>query len=363
MGSYPTFSPLPFTGGIFLWHFPLVRTNWALPSVLPYGARTFLSSVRRAATKDTPERTLYHLFERRDEWVFRLEMRYNRGRYVKRLRIIERRSQRDMIEKTSYDSPEYDVFKSNVKKLTGLDLNSYKNQIHRRVHMLMQRWSITSYDIYIKTIKENDQKLREFLDYLTINVSEFFRNPNKWTELQDVILPRLIQSRGKKQLKLWSAGSATGEEPYSLAILSMEAKLAPQTPVLASDIDQGAIAIAKRGHYLKRQLINIPKELVGRYFTTPDGGETYIVNSEVKSRVSFQRLNLIEDTFGDDFDLILCRNVVIYFCADTKTALYHKFFKALRPGGYLLVGSTEQIFDYRKIGFESAGAFLYQKPA
>ena len=179
-----------------------------------------------------------------------------------------------MIEKTSYDSPEYDVFKSNVKKLTGLDLNSYKNQIHRRVHMLMQRWNISNYDVFFKTFKENDQKLREFLDYLTINVSEFFRNPNKWTELQDVILPRLIQSRGKKQLKLWSAGSATGEDPYSLAILSMEAKLAPQTPVLASDIDQGAIALAKRGHYLKRQLINIPKELVGRYFTTSDGGET-----------------------------------------------------------------------------------------
>jgi chemotaxis protein methyltransferase CheR len=267
-----------------------------------------------------------------------------------------------MIERTSYDSPEYDVFKSNIKKLTGLDLNSYKNQIHRRVHMLMQRWSISNYDIFFKTMKENDQKLREFLDYLTINVSEFFRNPNKWTELQNNIIPKLIQSRGKKQLKLWSAGSATGEEPYSLAIVSLEARLAPQTPVLASDIDQGAIGIAKRGLYLKRQLINVPRELVAKYFTTSDGGETYAVNNEVKSRVSFQRLNLIEDSFSSDFDLILCRNVVIYFSADTKTALYHKFFKALRPGGYLLVGSTEQIFDYRKIGFESSGAFLYQKP-
>jgi len=228
--------------------------------------------------------------------------------------------------------------------------------------MLMQRWNVTSYDVYFKTIKENEQKLREFLDYLTINVSEFYRNPNKWTELKDMVIPELVRTRGRKQLKLWSAGSATGEEPYSLAILSIEARLSTQTPVLASDIDQGAITIAKRGRYLKRQLINIPKEFIPRYFTTPDNGETYIVNSEVKSRVSFQRLNLIEEPFSDDFDLILCRNVVIYFSADTKTALYHKFFKALRPGGYLLVGSTEQIFDYRKIGFESAGAFLYQKP-
>ena len=140
--------------------------------------------------------------------------------------------------------------------------------------------------------------------------------------------------------------SATGG-PYSLAILSTRPAVAPDS-VLASDIDQGAIAIAKRGHYLKRQLVNVPRELVSRYFTTADGGETYLVNSEVKARVSFQRLNLIEDSFSDDFDLILCRNVVIYFSSETKTALYHKFLRALRPGGYLLVGSTEQIFDFAR---------------
>ena len=266
-----------------------------------------------------------------------------------------------MIERTSYDSPQYDVFKTNVKKLTGLDLNSYKNQIHRRVHMLMQRWGIKEYEEYFKTIKEDDGKLREFLDYLTINVSEFFRNPNKWTELQQKIIPALIQDRGRKQLKIWSAGSATGEEPYSLAILSLEAGLSPQTPVQASDIDLGAIAIAKRGTYLKRQLMNVPGDLVAKYFTTSDK-ETYAIKPEVKNRVNFQRMNLIEDRFSDDFDLILCRNVVIYFSAETKTVLYQKFLRALRPGGYLLVGSTEQIFDYRKIGFESAGAFLYRRP-
>lgn len=267
-----------------------------------------------------------------------------------------------MIEKTTYDSPEYDTFKIQVKKLTNLDLNSYKNQIHRRVHMLMQRWNMTTYEAYFKTIKENDQKLREFLDYLTINVSEFFRNPGKWTELRDIIIPKLIYSKGKKQLKLWSAGCATGEEPYSLGILSLEAKLTSHPPILASDIDQGAIAIAKKAVYLKRQLINISPDLSTKYFSTSDGGDTYAVNQKVKGRVSFQKLNLIEDSFPDNFDLILCRNVVIYFSSETKTVLYHKFFKSLRPGGFLLVGSTEQIFEYKKIGFESAGAFLYQRP-
>jgi len=264
-------------------------------------------------------------------------------------------------EQSTYNSPQYETFKIKMKKLTGIDLNAYKNQIHRRVHMLMQRWNINNYEEYFDIIKQNDSKLREFLDYLTINVSEFFRNPNKWWELRDIIIPTILKDRPSKKVKIWSAGSATGEEPYSLAILSLEAKLSSAHPVLATDIDEGAISIAKRGSYLKRQLINTPDEYLNRYFRTSDN-ETYNVTEDVKSRVNFQRINLIEDTFLSDFDLILCRNVVIYFSSETKVNLYKKFSKALRPGGYLLVGSTEQIFDYRKLGFESAGAFLYRRP-
>lgn len=265
-------------------------------------------------------------------------------------------------DQSSYNSPQYETFKTKMKKLTGIDLNAYKNQIHRRVHMLMQRWNINDYENYFETIKQNENKLREFLDYLTINVSEFFRNPNKWWELRDTIFPNIIKDRSSKKVKIWSAGSATGEEPYSLAILSLEAKFSSIPQILATDIDQGAISIAKRGSYLKRQLINTPEEYLKRYFKTSDN-EIYNITDEVKTRVNFQRINLIEDTFADDFDLILCRNVVIYFSSETKTNLYKKFAKALRPGGYLLVGSTEQIFDYRKLGFESAGAFLYRRPS
>jgi chemotaxis protein methyltransferase CheR len=132
-------------------------------------------------------------------------------------------------------------------------------------------------------------------------------------------------------------------------------------PVLACDIDQGAIAIAQKGVYLKRQLLNAPPDYISKYFTTSDGGETYQVNAEIKRRVTWKRFNMIDDPFAAGFDIILCRNVVIYFTVETKAALYVKFFNALAPGGYFLVGSTEQIFDYRKIGFENAGPFLYTR--
>jgi chemotaxis protein methyltransferase CheR len=266
-----------------------------------------------------------------------------------------------MEELNLYNSPEYEAFKQKVRKIIGLDLNSYKNQIHRRVHMLKDRWNVKTYDDYFNMIKTDDKKLREFLDYLTINVSEFFRNDKQWWKLRDQIIPDLVKKRGTKRLKLWSAGCATGEEPYSLAMLSVVCGLDASVPVLACDIDQGALAIAQKGVYLKRQLLNAPADYISKYFTTSDGGETLQVNPEIKRRVTWKRFNMIDDAFGTGFDIILCRNVVIYFTAETKAMLYVKFFNALAPGGYFLVGSTEQIFEYRKIGFENAGPFLYTR--
>ena len=265
-------------------------------------------------------------------------------------------------ENASYNSPGYEAFKQKVKRITGLDLNSYKNQIHRRVHMIMQRWEIKDYNRYFETIEKDDKKLREFLDYLTINVSEFFRNDAQWWILRDTVLPELIKQRGNKRLKLWSCGCATGEEPYSLAILSIVLGLDPHVPVLAVDIDDGARAIAQKGQYLKRQLMNVPAEYLSKYFTTTDKGETYEISREIKNRVTFKKMNMIEDRFTDIFDLILCRNVVIYFTPETKAILYKKFTDALNPGGYFLVGSTEQIFEYKSLGLENVGSFLYRKP-
>ncbi|MDR1873628.1 MAG: protein-glutamate O-methyltransferase CheR [Synergistaceae bacterium] len=268
-----------------------------------------------------------------------------------------------MEESNLYNSPEYEAFKQKLRKIIGLDLNSYKNQIHRRVHMLMERWNVGTYDAYFNMIRDNDQKLREFLDHLTINVSEFFRNDKQWWKLRDHLVPELLKKRGHKRLKLWSAGCATGEEPYSLAILAAVCGLDPLSPVLACDIDQGALAIAQKGVYLKRQLLNVPPEYLSKYFTTADRGETYEITADIKRRVTFRRFNMIDDAFGSGFDVILCRNVVIYFTAETKTALYKKFYNALAPGGYFLVGSTEQIFEYKKMGFETAGPFLYTRSA
>lgn len=257
--------------------------------------------------------------------------------------------------------PEYGGFKRKIQQLTGIDLDAYKYQIHRRVHMMMQRWNVKSYDDYYKEIANNPERLREFLDYLTINVTEFFRNTNRWWELRDKIIPNMYKELGHQRIKFWSAGCSTGEEPYSLAILAMETKVSTPQPVLAADIDQGVLAKAQAGVYQKRQITNAPKEWVPKYFTEVDAN-TVTVKKEVKDKVKFRHMNLIKDRFESGFDLILCRNVVIYFEPETKSALYKKFLEALRPGGYLMTGATEQIFDHKTIGFESVGPFLYRRP-
>lgn len=265
-----------------------------------------------------------------------------------------------MAEKVYQAPPEYVGFKAEIKKLTGIDLDMYKYQIHRRVHMLMQLWELSDYGEYFRIIKTDPEKKREFLDYITINVSEFFRNPLRWWTLRDEVIPALISERGRKPLNLWSAGCATGEEPYSLAILSKELGLASRR-VLAMEIDQGALEKARKGIYGEKQLAGMPDEWKKRHFRRLDDDRVEVV-PEIKKNVEFRKGNLLEDRFPEDMDLILCRNVVIYFSAPTKDMLYRKFFDSLAPGGYLMVGATEQIFGYRDIGFESAGAFLYRKP-
>lgn len=256
--------------------------------------------------------------------------------------------------------PGYEEFKKKIRALIDIDLDAYKYQIHRRAHMLMQRWKCANYDEYYKILRKDPEKRKEFLDYLAINVSEFFRNPSIWWSLRDKVLPDIIKDRGKR-MKIWSAGSATGEEAYSLAILAYELNLLCPPFIEAWDIDEEATNIALKGVYHQRQITNVPKEWLEKYFTKVQD-EHIRVKDEIKRRVQFKIVNLLSTPFPQNlYDLILCRNVMIYFSSETKKELYPKFVQALRPGGVLMVGATEHIYNYRDLGLEPLGQFLYKK--
>lgn len=262
-----------------------------------------------------------------------------------------------MIEKIA--DPEFDWFVSEVKKKLDLDLAGYKpHRVKRRTDILLRKNRIETYKEYMKFILSDEDKKDEFLDKLTINVTEFFRNPEKWNALLKKYIPMKLKETGPR-LKIWSAGCSSGEEPYTWAIL-LEELNARQAKITASDIDSGVLTKARRGLYEKRALENTDPVLVNKYFKKLND-EQYEVNPSLKARITFKKHNMLQDRFESDLDFISCRNVVIYFEMETKNILYQNFVNALKPGGILFVGSTERIFNYRQLGLKVIEPFFYQK--
>ncbi|MFZ4452278.1 CheR family methyltransferase [Salibacterium aidingense] len=256
-------------------------------------------------------------------------------------------------------SLDYESFKENIKRKTGIDLSLYKEaQMKRRLTSFYEKRGFHSFqEFFNEGITKDEAVLEEFLERMTINVSEFYRNPKRWDVLSDIILPRL--SSDTSRLKIWSAACSTGEEPYTLAILLKERKLVPHYSILATDIDEIILKRARTGLYPERALKEFSNQVVQRYFHKEETG--YRISEEIKDKVTYRRHNLLADTYEAGFDLIICRNVLIYFTEEAKQSIYEKFNKALNIGGVLFVGSTEQIFNPDRFGFKTEDTFFYKK--
>lgn len=259
-------------------------------------------------------------------------------------------------EKVS-EQDDYLLFIHKVKTATGIDLAQYKEaQMKRRLTTLRLRHGYDSFAAFFEGMQQNKSIFLDFLDRMTINVSEFWRNRNRWEVLQSTLLPSLTSHL---PLKVWSAACSTGEEPYTLAMILDMAGLLSTSRIIATDIDDGALAKAQKGTYLERSLREVPEQVVKKYFI-PEGLH-YKIDPKLAEAVQFSKQNLLMDPFEKGFDLIVCRNVMIYFTEEAKHVLYQKFANALRPGGILFVGSTEQIFSPGEYGLEGAETFFYRK--
>ena len=255
---------------------------------------------------------------------------------------------------------DYEYFKKAVFDLTKIDLNAYKEkQMKRRIDTLISKNKIVGYENYVSVLKTDQTKFEEFVNYLTINVSEFYRNVDQWQLLDKDVFPELI-SRYGKNLKIWRAACSTGDEPYSLVMALSRHLPLNQIRIYATDLDKQVIEKAKLGLYGEKSVAGVPADLKKKFFTKI--GPSYQISDEVKSRVEFKEHNLLKDTYPTDFHLIVCRNVLIYFTEEAKDEVFRKFQKSLKPGGYLFIGSTEQIINYREVGFDRKNSFFYQRP-
>ena len=254
---------------------------------------------------------------------------------------------------------DYEYFKAAVYKLTSIDLNAYKErQMKRRIDTLIAKNKIVGYEKYVQALKTDKVLFEEFVNYLTINVSEFYRNPDQWEILEREVIPELIQKFGKN-LKIWSAACSTGDEPYSLVMaLSRQIPLS-QIRIIATDIDKQVIAKARIGLYNEKSIAGVPQDLRQRYFRQI--GPSYQISDEIKKRVEFKEHNLLKDPYPSGCHLIVCRNVVIYFTEEAKDEIYKKFNQALTKDGVLFIGSTEQIMNYKELNFRRNQSFFFQK--
>jgi chemotaxis protein methyltransferase CheR len=258
-------------------------------------------------------------------------------------------------------TPDFATFRKRAYQITGLDLTSYKApQMHRRLTALLTRLQVADFTAYTRLLEQDAGRRQEFRDYVTINVSEFFRDADRFGDLERKMLPMLLE--GGAAVRVWSAGCSIGAEPYSMAIILRELGPGRTHSILATDIDQTILDRARGGRdYLASDIRNVGSSRMARWFA-PQADGRYTVGPQPRTMITFQKHDLLRDRYpAGPFDLVACRNVVIYFTEEAKDRIYQGFVNSLRSGGILFVGGTEAIMRPQALGLRVIGPGFYRK--
>lgn len=258
-----------------------------------------------------------------------------------------------------------------VNQERGVDLAQYRERyVERRVAVRLHQLGLHTYNQYATFLDAHPEEYQQLLDTLTINVTQFFRDQSVFTVVRDTVVPTIVkhkQSRKQRLIRVWSAGCATGEEPYSLAMAFLDGieRLKAESAmlsVIATDIDRDALAAAKRGEYPVAALSHIPRYYQSRYVER--GPETFHFKQEVQRAIRFQYLNLFADAPIHGVDAVFCRNVFIYFNREEQERMLSVFRDSLVRGGFLVLGRSERLATSLSQDFEliDARERVYRKP-
>jgi chemotaxis protein methyltransferase CheR len=270
-----------------------------------------------------------------------------------------------------------DFVLAELKKVRGVDLSGYRRAVlHRRLAARMSRVGDRGFAAYIERLRNDPEEYDRLIEAVAVNVSSFFRNPLVFEILAKQIVPEIIdrkERQGSREVRAWSAGCAQGEEAYSIAILLHRALCGENPPwtamIFATDIDGEALAAARRAVYAREKLASVKLEIVDRYFKKE--GDGYALEPGVRDWVHFSRDDLLsgdhdsprESVFGS-FDLVMCRNVLIYLSRHVQETVLHRLTGTLAPGGYLVLGAAESLTPDIEVGQQAVDGRnrIYRKP-
>jgi chemotaxis protein methyltransferase CheR len=264
---------------------------------------------------------------------------------------------------------EFDFIRHVIGENAGIVLGPHKRQlVQGRLARRLRELGLPSYQAYCEHVRESGpEELVGLINALTTNVTAFFREKHHFEAFASYMLPEALErNAATRRLRIWSAGCSTGEEPYCLAMVASESM--PRATrwdlkILATDIDSNVIATAQQGVYSTERLAGVPPERLSRWFQKGVGAHTgnALVKSHLRERVTFRTLNLLHDwPMHGPFDVIFCRNVMIYFDQPTRERLVRRFGAILAPGGYLCIGHSESIYQ-AGVPFRLVGKTIYHR--
>jgi len=263
----------------------------------------------------------------------------------------------------------YELLRETVQQRYGIVLEGRQEQVRSRLGGVARASGATSLDAYITAVMEggNSEALSELVDRLTTNHTHFHREPIHFDVLADTALPPIIEARrnsGERDLRIWCAAASTGQEPYTLAMIVQELlgseAASWKTDILATDISQSALDQARQGRYRELDVERLPPKR-RRWF---DGeGSHRFIRKELKRQVLYRRMNLLRPRypFSTTFDVVFCRNVMIYFDMETRTEVVERMATVIRPGGWLFISLSETLPRREDLGFKFVQPGVYRR--
>jgi two-component system, chemotaxis family, CheB/CheR fusion protein len=245
--------------------------------------------------------------------------------------------------------PQFEALLLYLKEVRGFDFTGYKrSSLMRRVTRRMQDAGVPSFEEYKDYLEVQPAEFTALFDTILINVTSFFRDGEAWGTLQQQVIPEILRLNRQGPLRFWSAGCASGEEAYSLAMCLAELldpeELRQRVKIYATDVDEQALGEARQATYDLRDLRGLPRDFVHRHFDA--SSQRYVVRKELRRSVIFGRNDLVQDAPISHVDLLLCRNTLMYFNAETQTKILHRLHFALKPHGVLMLGKAEMLLSH-----------------